>query len=72
MEPAREDELLESLFVELDPLVRTRVLVEVWRAEGGYVLLETAATGNRLLWFTSKDGGFVYAFLRRELGRPCG
>jgi hypothetical protein len=73
MEPAREDELLESLFVELDPLVGAGVLVEVWRVEGGYVLLETAAaTGNRLLRFASKDGGLVYALLEQELGHPRG
>jgi hypothetical protein len=48
MEPAREDELMESFFVELDPLVGTGVLVEVWHVEGGYVLLATAAaTGSR-------------------------
>ena len=73
MEPAREDEFLEFLFVELDSPVGPGVLVEVWRAEGGYVLLETAAAiGNRLFRFTSKDGGLVHAFLQRELGRPCG
>jgi hypothetical protein len=72
VEPAREDELLESLFVELDPLVGTGVLVEVWRVEGGYVLLETAATGNRLLRFASKDGGLVYALLEQEPGHPRG
>jgi hypothetical protein len=55
----REDfELLESLFVELDPLEDgfSGVLLEVHRRGDRYVLLEVApATGNRLLRFSSKD-----------------
>lgn len=66
-------ELLESLFVELDPLEEgfAGVLLEVYRQGDSYVLLETApATGNRLLRFSSKDKTLVYAVLARELGRP--
>jgi hypothetical protein len=68
----REDfELLESLFVELDPLTDgfAGVLLELYRCKDRYVLLETApTTGNRLLRFSSTDKGLAYAFLDRELG----
>ena len=52
MKPLQDFELLESLFVELDPLEDgfVGVLLEVYRLGDWYVLLETApATGNRLL-----------------------
>ncbi len=52
-------ELLESLFLELDPLENgfEEVLLEVYRHGDRYVLLEVAtATGNRLLRFALKDG----------------
>jgi hypothetical protein len=69
----REDfELLESLFVELDPLADgfVGILVEVQRQGDRYVLLETApATGNRLLAFSSKHKELVYDTLNRELCR---
>ena len=64
-------ELLESLFVELDPLADGfgGVLLEVHRRGERYVLLEIApATGNRLLRLSSKDKGLIYAALARELG----
>jgi hypothetical protein len=64
-------ELLESLFVELDPLVDgfAGVLVEVYRRGDRYVLLETASiTGNRLLKYSSEDRDLVYAALDRKLG----
>jgi hypothetical protein len=64
-------ELLETLFVELDPLVDgfIGVLVEIHRRGDRYVLLEVApATGNRLLRFSSTDRKLVYALLHRELG----
>lgn len=68
----REDfELLEALLVELDPLEDgfSGVLLEVYRREDRYVLLEMAlATGNRLLRFSSKDRGLVSAVLAGELG----
>jgi hypothetical protein len=66
-------ELLESIFVELDPLADSfaGVLVEIYRQRDRYVLLETApTTGNRLLSFSSKDRGLVYEALLRELGCP--
>ena len=72
----REDfELLESLFVELDPLEDgfVGVLLEIYRYGDRYVLLEVApATGNRLLKFSSKDRGLVSAVLAGELGGPLG
>ena len=64
-------ELLEALFVELDPLEDgfSGALVEVHRHGNRYVLLEIApSTGNRLLRFSSKDKVLVYAALARELG----
>lgn len=65
-------ELLESLFVELDPLEDgfAGVILEVHRHGGRYVLLETApATGNHLLRFSSKDRELVYTAFARELER---
>ena len=64
-------ELLEVLFVEMDPLEDgfSGALVEVHRHGDRYILLETApVTGNRLLRFSSKDRKLVYAALARELG----
>lgn len=67
----REDfELLESLFVELDPLEDgfAGVLIEIYHHGDRYVLLEVApATGNRLLKFSSKHRELIYAILAHEL-----
>lgn len=72
----REDfELLESLFLELDPLEDgfVGVLLEVYRHEDRYVLLEVApATGNRLLKFSSKDRELFSAVLAGELSGLLG
>jgi len=71
MKPLQDFELLESLFVELDPLEDgfVGVLLEVYRLGDRHVLLETApATGNRLLRFSSKDRELVYAAFAKELG----
>jgi hypothetical protein len=69
MEFGEEFELLESLFVELNPLVGIGVLLEIHRHGDRYVLLEIApATGNRLLRFSSKDWELVYAAFAHELG----
>jgi hypothetical protein len=71
MELEEEFELLESLFAELDPLVATGVLLEVYRQGDRYVLLEMSpTTGNRLLRFSSKDRELIYAALNKELGGP--
>jgi hypothetical protein len=68
----REDfELLESLFVEMDPLEDgfAGVLLEIHRHGDWYVLLETApTTGHQLLRFSSKDRGLVYAAFAYERG----
>ena len=53
-----EPELLESAFVEMDPVVDgfVGVLVELMRVEQRYVLRETAAgSGNRLLVISLAD-----------------
>ncbi len=66
-------ELLESHFVELDPLEDgfSGVLLEIHRHGDRYVLLEVApTTGNRLLRFSSKDRELVYPAFARELGSP--
>ena len=66
-------ELLEVLFVELDPLEDGfgGVLLEVHRHGDRYVLLEVApSTGNQLLRFSSKDRELVYAAFTRERGGP--
>ncbi len=71
MEVKEDVEILESLFVVLDPLTDgfAGVLLEIHRSGDEYVFVETApATGNRLLRFSSKDKGMVYAALARELG----
>ena len=72
----REDfELLESLFVELDPLEDgfVGVLLEIYRHGDRYVLQEVApATGNCLLRFSSKDRELVSAVLAGELGGLLG
>jgi hypothetical protein len=70
MKPEEDIELLESLFVELDPLVDgfAGVLVEVYRRGDRYILMEAApVTGNLLIRFSSRDKELVYAALAREL-----
>lgn len=57
--------------MEMDPLQDgfVGVLVEIYRHGDRYILLETApATGNRLLTFSSRDKGLVYAAFAQELG----
>ena len=70
----REDfELLECLFVELDPLEDgfEGILLEIQRHGDRYVLLETtSATGNRIFRFSSKDKELIYAVFERELSTP--
>lgn len=69
----RKQEVLESVFVEMDPILHgfRGVLVELVGVEEGYLLPETAAgTGNRLLKFSSKSLELVYAFFEAELRPP--
>ena len=71
MEVKEDFELLESLFVELDPLTDgfAGVLLEVHRRGDRYVLIEIApTTGNRLLRYSSRDRELVYAAFTQELG----
>jgi hypothetical protein len=68
-----EHEVLESVFVEMDPILHgfCGVLVELVGAGEGYVLLETAAgTGNRLLRYSSKSPELAYAFFEAEPRSP--
>lgn len=61
--------------MELDPLEDAfeGMLLEIYRHEDRYVLLEVATTtGNRLLKFSSKDKGLVSAVLTGELGGLLG
>jgi hypothetical protein len=70
MQPARTCEVLESVFVEMDPVVEgfLGVFVELVRVGEGYVLRETAAgTGNQLLYFCTGNKDLAYAALLREL-----
>jgi sporulation-control protein spo0M len=72
MKPTEDIELLELLFVELDPLQDgfAGVLLEVYRRGDRYVLLEMApTTGNRLLAFSSKHRELVYTAFAREIDR---
>jgi len=68
-----EHEVLESVFVEMDPILHgfRGVLVELVGAGEGYVLLETAAgTGNRLLRLSSESPDLAYALFEDELKSP--
>ena len=66
-------EVLESVFVEMDPLLDgfCGVLVELLGVGESYVLLETAVgTGKRLLRFSSESPDLAYALFEAELGSP--
>ena len=73
MRPIGRHEVLESVFVEMDPILDgfSGVLLELVGMGEGYVLLETAAgTGNRLLRFASQSPDPAYAIFEAELGSP--
>jgi hypothetical protein len=66
-------EVLESVFVEMDPVLDgfCGVLVELLGVGESYVLVETAVgTGNRLLRFSSESPDLAYALFEAELGSP--
>ena len=66
-----EHKVLESVFVEMDPVLDgfCGVLVELLGVGDGCVLLETAAgTGNHLLRFASESPDLAYALFEAELG----
>lgn len=55
--------LLESTYIELDPVLQgfEGVLVEITRHDEDYVLTQTAAgSGNRIFRFTSSNDALVY------------
>ena len=67
-----QHEVLESVFVEMDPVLHgfSGVLVELVGIGESYALLETAVgTGNRLLCFSSESLDLTYALFEEEL-RP--
>ena len=73
MRLAEEHEVLESVFVEMDPVLDgfSGVVVELVGVGESYVLLETAVgTGNRLLRFSSESHDLAYAAFEVELGSP--
>jgi hypothetical protein len=73
MRPIRRHEVLESVYVEMDPVLDgfCGVLVELLGVGEGYVLVETAVgTGNRLLRFASESPDLAYAAFESELGSP--
>ena len=66
----RTNEVLESVFVEMDPVLHgfSGVFLELVGVGESYVLLETAVgTGNRLLKFASESPDCAYAFFEAEL-----
>jgi len=68
-----QHEVLESVFVEMDPVLDgfRGVLVELLGVGESYVLRETAVgTGNRLLRFSSERPDLAYALFEAELGSP--
>ncbi len=72
MNLSEDFELLESFFLELNPLEDGfgEALLEIHRHGDRYVLLEVAPSiANQLLRFSSKDAELVYAAFTRELGR---
>jgi hypothetical protein len=72
MRPVGRHEVLESVFVEMDPILHgfCGVLVELVGVGEGYVLLETASgTGNRLLKVSSRSPELAYELFEAEL-RP--
>ena len=64
-------EVLESVFVEMDPILDgfRGVLLELLGVAEGYVLLETAVgTGKRLLEFRTRRLRLARSILEAELG----
>lgn len=71
MRYTEDHEILESVFVEMDPASCgfAGVFVDLWRMGEEFVFTETAAgTGNRLLTFTSRERDLAYRIWRQELG----
>ena len=71
MRHAEDHEILESIFVEMDPTICgfAGVFLDLWRRGEEFVFTETAAgTGNRLLVFSSRERELAYRIWRKELG----
>jgi hypothetical protein len=67
-----QPDLMESVFVEMDPVVHgfAGVLVELSRVGKRYVLRQTAVgSGNRLLKIDLESEGLARALFEEELGR---
>jgi hypothetical protein len=65
-----QEEVLESVFVEMDPVLHgfAGVLVELSRMGEGYAVLETAVgSGDRLLDFFSESETLARALFDAEL-----
>ena len=70
MHIAGEDECIEAVFVEMDPVQGgfCGVLIELVAVGEGYAVVETAAgTGNRLLRFCSKRQALARSLFESEL-----
>lgn len=71
MEPHTANQVLESIFVEMDPALDgfQGVLAEICFTGEEYRLSLTAAgSGNRLMNFTSDDPALAYYLLRQQIG----
>lgn len=65
--------LLESAYIELDPMLDgfAGVLVELIRQGEEYLLSETAVgTGNRIFCFSSTNSALAYKLFRQQLRYP--
>ena len=68
-----QQEVLESVFVEMDPVLHgfAGVLVELCQVGEGYAILEIAAgSGDRLLEFRTRSRQLAHAFFEAEV-RPA-
>ena len=66
-------EVLESVFVEMDPILHgfRGVLVELWAwGKATCSWRPPLGTGNRLLRFSSRSPDLAYAFFEAELQSP--
>ena len=71
MQPHPANRILESVYIELDPLTDgfQGVLAELrFTGEVYRMSLTAAGTGNRLLTFTSQSVALVYHLLHKENG----
>lgn len=74
MQPHPANRILESVFVEMDPLMDGfgGVLAELCFTGEEYRLSLTAAgTGNRLLTFTSENAALAHYLLHQEITGGC-